>query len=318
MRVRSAVAIAAAAVTVVGGVTAAVALRAGAGHTSSSGAPIVAGSVAPPAVSPASRATSTGPVPRPRRPSSILGTVTRWHYTANGNFGPSGQYLPGAFGFNLADVSSVVELDRLPAGVLGLVWLGYCGGPDRAFQAMVSPMIGNSKTFGFYLMDEPDPRTCPPSNLKGECDWIHRYMPGAKTFALLENRGPTTSPTFANSYTPESSGLDLIGLDPYPVRSDRPLPDYGEIPGYVQAAEAVGWTESSLVPVFQAFGGGNWRGGGTWKLPTPEEEQQILAIWASVLPAPLFDYAYSWGQQNRDQSLSTSRGLQQIFAAHNE
>jgi hypothetical protein len=308
MRTRSAVAIAAAAVTVIGAssVTAAVALRLGAGHAQ------------PAIAAPGSTATSTGTLLRPIRPTPIVVATTRWHYTANGNFGPAGQYLPGGLGFNLADVSSVGDLNRLPAGVLGLVWLGYCGGPDRTFRAKVSPMIGDAKTFGFYMMDEPDPKTCPPANMKAECDWIHRYMPSAKTFALLENRGPATAPTFANSYTPASSGLDLIGLDPYPVRSDLPSPDYGEIAGYVQAAEEMGWPQSSLVPVFQAFGGGNWLGGGTWKLPTPAEEQQLLAIWASVLPAPLFDYAYSWGEQNGDQSLASSPGLQQIFAAHNE
>lgn len=313
MRARSAIAIAAAAVTVIGAgtVTAAMALRLGAGDIGSS-------VITRPATGPGPTATSTTTPLRPIQPNSLVGATTRWHYTANGNFGPSGQYLPGAVGFNLADVSSVSDLNRLPAGVLGLVWIGYCGGPDRTFQAKVSPMIGDARTFGFYLVDEPDPRTCTPANMKAECDWIHSHMPGAKTFALLENRGLATDPTFANSYTPANSGLDLIGLDPYPVRSDLPSPDYGEIAGYVQAAEEMGWPQSSLVPVFQAFGGGNWNGGGTWKLPTPAEEQRLLSTWASVLPAPLFDYAYSWGQQNGDQSLSTSPGLQQIFAAHNE
>jgi hypothetical protein len=251
-------------------------------------------------------------------PSAAIGGVTQWHYTANGNFGSSGQYLPGARGFNLADVSSVTQLNGLPTGVLGLVWLGYCGGADSTFHAKVAPFIGKARTFGFYMMDEPDPGTCLQANLKAECDWIHRYMPGARTFALLENRGSSNSPTFANSYMPGTSGLDLIGLDPYPVRSNLPSPDYAEIARYVQAAEAVGWPQSALVPVFQAFGGGNWRGGATWRLPTPAQEQQILDLWASVLPAPLFDYAYSWGQQNGDQSLSGSRDLQSIFAAHNE
>jgi hypothetical protein len=304
-----------AAVTVIaaGSVTAAVVL-----HLGSSGAASVAGSVTQPTTdAPGSTPPSTTSVSSPSPPNSVIGSLTHWHYTANGNFGSSGRYLPGAVGFNLADVSSVSELDSLPAGVLGLVWLGYCGGPNRRFQAMVSPMIGNPKAFGFYVMDEPDPRTCPPANMKAECDWIHRYMPSAKTFAILENHGSPTSPTFAHSYTPESSGLDLVGLDPYPVRSDLPSPDYLEIAGYVQAAEAVGWPQSSLVPVFQAFGAGSWSGGGTWTLPTPDQEQQLLAIWASVLPVPLFDFAYSWGQQNHDQSLSMSPGLQQIFAAHN-
>jgi hypothetical protein len=311
MRVRSAVAMVAVAgaVTVIGAgsVTAAVLLRLGAGHLGSS-APIVG-----PVTQPTTDATATATISvSPSTPAPAI--LTHWHYTANGNFGSSGQYLPGALGFNLGDVSSVRELDSLPAGVLGLMWLGYCGGPTSTFRAMVSKAIGNPKIFGFYLMDEPDPATCPPANLKAESDWIHRYMPSAKTFALLGNRGPATSPTFANAYTPGNSGLDLIGLDPYPVRSDLPSPDYWEITGYVQAAEAVGWHQSSLVPVFQAFGGG----GGAWTLPTPEQEQQILAIWASLLPVPVFDYAYSWGQQNGDQSLSSSRALQQIFAAHNQ
>jgi hypothetical protein len=305
MRVRSAVAMVAGAVTVIGAgsVTAAVL---GAGHQGSS-APIAAGS----ATQPTTDATPTSTISVPSTPNAVI--LTHWHYAANGNLDSSGHYLPGALGFNLADVSSVRELDSLPAGVLGLLWLGYCGGPTSTFLAMVSKAIGNPKTFGFYLMDEPDPATCPPANLKAESDWIHRYMPSAKTFALLVNRGPANSPTFANAYTPDNSGLDLIGLDPYPVRSDLPSPDYWEITGYVQAAEAVGWPQSSLVPVFQAFGGG----GGTWTLPTPEQEQQILFVWASVLPVPVFDYTYSWGQQNRDQSLSTSPGLQQIFRVHN-
>jgi hypothetical protein len=309
---KSAVAMVAGAVTVIGAgsVTAAALLRPGAGDHGSS-API-----AGPGAQPTTDATATATISvSPSTPDPAI--LTHWHYTANGNLSSSGQYLPGVDGFNLADVSSVRELDSLPAGVLGLVWLGYCGGPNTKFQAMVSPMIGNPRTFGFYMMDEPDPTTCPPANMKAECDWIHRYMPGAKTFVLLANRGAATSPTFANGYTPDNSGLDLIGLDPYPVRSDLPSPDYWEITGYVQAAEAVGWPQSSLVPVFQAFGGGNWGGGLAWTLPTPEQEQQILAIWASLLPVPVFDYAYSWGQQYRDQSLATSPGLQQIFKVHN-
>ena len=209
------------------------------------------------------------------------------------------------------------QLDDLPAGVLGLVWLGYCGGVDSTFRAMVSPMIGDPRLFGFYMADDPNPTACPPAHLRAECAWIHQHLPGAETFAILENQGSATSPTFGTAYTPRSSGLDLIGLDAYPLRADLASPDYGAIAGYVRAAEALGWTQHSLVPVFQAFGGGHW-GGVTWTLPTPAEERQILSAWASVLPAPVFDYAYSWGQQRGDTSLSMSPALQQVFAAHNE
>ena len=160
--------------------------------------------------------------------------VTGLHYTPNGNFGPSGRYLPGAAGFDLADVNADArsELDRLPPGVRGLVWLGDCGGATASFRAATDAFAGDPKLFGFYVMDEPLPTTCPAANLLAENNWIHAHVPDAKTFAILENLGSETEPTFAGSYTPRDSGLDLIGLDPYPVRSELRAPDYAEIGQY--------------------------------------------------------------------------------------
>ena len=65
---------------------------------------------------------------------------------------------------------------------------------------------------------------------------------------------------------------------------------------------------------------GTWSddGGGYYLLPTPSEEQQILATWAALVPTPVFDYAYSWGTQNSDQALESSTDLQAVFAAHNQ
>jgi len=54
-------------------------------------------------------------------------------------------------------VSKVSELNALPNGVLGLVWLGLCNGANSTFIGAVQPFIGNSKLWGFYLMDEPNP-----------------------------------------------------------------------------------------------------------------------------------------------------------------
>jgi hypothetical protein len=68
------------------------------------------------------------------------------------------------------------------------------------------------------------------------------------------------------------------------------------------------------VPVYQAFGGGGYS---DWILPTPAQEQQILSTWGSVVPAPAFDYAYSWGVQVGDTALSDDPALQAVFAAHN-
>lgn len=245
---------------------------------------------------------------------------TSLHYAANGNFDSSGTYLPGAFGFNIADVSSVGVVNTLPSGVLGLVWVSLCNGADSAFQAAIQPFIGNAKVFGFYLMDDPDPATCPQANLKAESDWIHANDPGAKTFIILEVQTASSNPSYANTYNPANSDIDLYGLDPYPCRSELNGCDDTYITKAVAAAISSGVPQQDIVPVFQAFGGGSYvdDGGGSYLLPTAAQETQILATWATVVSTPVFDYVYSWGSQSGDTALASSSALQQVFAQHNK
>jgi hypothetical protein len=252
------------------------------------------------------------PEPSPTPAPNGQWPVTSLHYTANDNFGPSGAYLPGADGFNLADVGDKGALDSLPDGVLGLVWLGDCGGATAAFRDQVDAFAGDPKLFGFYVTDEPDPSSCPAGAIRAEDDWIHAHVPGAKTFAILQNLGADDSPDFT-AYTPDGTGLDLIGLDPYPVTSGGP-PDYREIAGYVAAAQAAGWPVDRIVPVYQAFGNSSE---GDWLLPSTDQERVMLADWAAVTPTPVFDYAYSWGSQSGDTGLAQSPALQALFAAKN-
>jgi Putative Ig domain len=254
------------------------------------------------------------------RNSAPADPVVLYHYAPNGNFGANGSYLPGAVGFNLADVSDVGTLNSLPAGVLGLVWVGLCNGSDANFMSAIQPFMHNPKLFGFYLMDEPDPTgqyapLCPAANLKAESNWIHANVPGAKTFIVMMNLGTPTSPDYAHTYDPPNADIDLFGLDPYPVQPQfTGGVDYGVINAAVTAAEAAGIPAASIVPVFQAFGGGGFT---SFTLPTPAQEQQILSTWSAVVPNPVFDYAYSWGPQNGDQSLSTALDLQLLFLQHN-
>jgi hypothetical protein len=266
-----------------------------------------------------SKGGSTAQCSAPLHTASI-GPVTSLHYAPNANFDSNGNYLPGADGFNLADISDVGTLNSLPTGVLGLAWVGLCNGVDSTFTAAIQPFIGNPKLFGFYLMDEPDPTgqyapLCTAANLMAESDWIHAHLPGAKTFIVMMNLGTPTSPTYANTYNPSNTHIDLFGLDPYPVRPQfTGGVNYNVIGAGVNAAEAAGIPASSIVPVYQAFGGGGYT---SYTLPTPAQEQQILSTWASVVPNPAFDYAYSWGVQDGDQSLSTTPDLQPIFLQHN-
>jgi len=228
--------------------------------------------------------------------------------------------LPGVDGFNLADLSSAGLLPYLPAGVKALVYVGLCNGSDSNFTSTIAPFIGNSKVFGFYLMDEPNPSSCPAANLKAESDWIHANDPGTYTFIVLEDLSSTNHPTYQGSYNPANTDIDLFGLDPYPCRTELGNScDYAWIGLAVTAAEAEGVPLVDIVPVYQAFGGGTWAddGGGQYLMPTSAEESEILATWGSLVPAPVFDYAYSWGSQDSDTALTDSTGDQAVFLAHN-
>ena len=68
-----------------------------------------------------------------------------------------GNFAPAKAGFNLADVSSVEELNALPPGVKGLVWLDQGDGVTQSFIDAVTPYIGNPNVYGFFLKDEPRP-----------------------------------------------------------------------------------------------------------------------------------------------------------------
>ena len=256
-----------------------------------------------------------------------IGT-TRLHFAPNGNFDSKGTYLPGQVGFNLADVSTVRELEALPAGVRGLVWIGRCGGVDASFVQAVRPYVGNPKVLGFYLMDDPDPTGkyfphCAADNLKAESDWIHSKDPGTYTFIVELDRSSADHPSYQGGYNPANSDIDLYGLDPYPCRSENPASApcaYAWLGLAVSAAEAEGIPLADIVPVYQTFGGGTWAddGGGSYQLPTAAQEAAILSTWGSLVPTPVFDYAYSWGSQNGDQSLNGSSALQQVLLVHNE
>lgn len=250
--------------------------------------------------------------------------MTTLHYTAGNNFNAQGAYAPAAAGFNLADVSSVDQLNALPAGVLGMVYLDQGDGVTQSFIDAVKPYIGNPKVYGFYLKDEPDPTgqyntLVTAENLKAESDYIHANVPGAKTFITMMNMGPSDDPTFADTYNPANTHIDLFGIDPYPVRSGTSTVDYGMIDKAVAAAESAGIPTSQIVPVFQTFGGGNWVNdeGGRYVMPTAEQAQSMLAHWSALVPNPAFDYAYSWGSQNGDTALESSPELQSIFLQHN-
>lgn len=251
------------------------------------------------------------------------------HYAPNGNFDVGGNYRPARLGFNLADVRSVEQLDALPDWVKGLAWIGQCNGVDARFRDTVRPYLGNTRLFGFFLMDDPDPRqsnaedarshACKAENLRAESDWIHAKFSGARTFIVLMNLSSSRSPSFQGTYDQRNTHVDFFGVDPYPCRTELNRCDFNMIDRYVAAVLSSGVAPRAIVPVFQAFGGGNWRtdGGGRYALPSAQEEQQLLAHWRRLIPRPAFDMTYSWASQNGDVALEQASDLQTVFFDHN-
>ena len=257
--------------------------------------------------------------------AASLGPVTGYHYTANGNFDSSGNYLPGSLDYNVADISSASALSWIPANVKGLAWIGTCNGADSTFKSTIDSYRGKSNLLGFYLMDDADPTgqwgpLCTAANLRAEADYIHSAVPGVLAFVLPMNLSSSSSPSFDPSYSQANTHVDAYGLDPYPCRTELNGCNYSMINGYVNAAVKIGIPATAIVPVYQTFGLGGWQddGGGQYAVPTAPQEQQILTVWAGLTPNPLFDYAYSYGVQNSDEALSTITSLQPVMKAHND
>jgi len=234
--------------------------------------------------------------------SASSGGQVTLHYTPNED---SAYTTTAGLGFSLHDVGPYQStIDALPSGNKALVWVGEkCpSGVSSQLTTAVAALVSDPRVFGYYLSDEPHVASCPsgPANLAAEADYIHFHTSGQLAFITLTNEGSDYA-AFKESVT----HLDAIGLDPYPCNVNSGC-TYSDIDADVHAAEAAGISSSVIVPVFQVFGDSYYL------MPTPPQLQSILAEWATLVPAPIFDYAYSWGCQNKSLSgcLSTSSGDQ--------
>lgn len=273
----------------------------------------------------AATAVASGMVPG--GPATAVPTATTTlHYTNNVGF----EAGPADVGFNLWDLGPwPEEINALPAGHQALVWVGGdisdCASEytDAEFNALVDRLAGNPRVFGWYLWDEPDLESCPNllALISKRAQYIRTRTGGAQKSFVVSGGGDGEAAPAA--LAPARSGVDLIGLDPYPCRIGETC-EYGLIDQAVQQTVANGIPVSAIVPVYQAFGqtcSSIPTAHRKWRLPTPAELDQIFARWDSLVPNPVFDTAYSWGVQDEwaCPSLAGSTELrdrfQQRFAA---
>jgi hypothetical protein len=259
-----------------------------------------------------------------------------------------------ALGFNLFDIAgsntnpaSTLELvDALPEGTQALVWLGNMGNAskgqscpppgfsDAEFKAQVDILANNPKVFGYNLADEPHPSICPDAAnaISARSDYIHTRAPGQKTYITILDGSNMCLEGEGCEYRDlrlEISHVDLVGIDPYPCHFDsarQPVTcDTSKISQRVQLAVANGIPISAIVPVFQAFGQEGRLDGKSiyYRTPTTTEFQDMLNLWKSLVPNPVFDFAYTWGIQCTEsscpapQSLKNHPELQFLIKQHN-
>ena len=259
-----------------------------------------------------------------------------------------------ALGFNLFDLtgsktnptSTLALVNALPEGTQALVWLGNMGNTpigqscpppgfsDDEFKAQVDILANSPKVFGYNLADEPHPSRCPDAAnaIKARSDYIHIHAPGQKTYITIldgSNMCPEGEGCEYRDLRPEITHVDLVGLDPYPCHFDsagQPVTcNISKISQRVQVAVANGIPISAIVPVFQAFGQEGRLDGKSiyYRTPTTAEFQDMLTVWKSLVPNPIFDFVYTWGIQCTEnscpapQSLKNHPELQLLIKQHN-
>ena len=259
-----------------------------------------------------------------------------------------------ASGFNLFDVAgsktnpanTLALVNALPEGTQALVWLGNLGNApqgqscptpsfnDSEFQAQVDLLANNPKVFGYNLADEPHPSVCPDAAnvIKTRSDYIHTHAPGQKAYITVldgSNMCPADKGCEYRALRPEITHVDLIGVDPYPCHFDnagQPVTcDTSMISQRVQLAIDNGIPVSAIIPVFQAFGQEGRLDGKSiyYRTPSPTEFQDMLNLWKSLVPNPVFDFAYTWGIQctastcPAPQSLKNHPELLLLIKQHN-
>jgi hypothetical protein len=223
---------------------------------------------------------------------------------------------PKRLGFNIFDTSATrSDVHGLPRGVKALVWLGQkCPTvADRPFRRTVRRLADLKRVFGYYLSDEPHVADCPggPLALRSRADFIDKVTDGRQvTFIVLNDDADY------RAFRPRVTHVDLFGLDPYPCSVANPSCDLSKIDEDVGTAIDAGIRKAEIVPVFQAFGQ-ELTDDPYYTLPTARQLRDILRRWAELVPHPVFDYTYSWGNQgSADPTLVDAPELQELFTTY--
>jgi hypothetical protein len=217
--------------------------------------------------------------------------------------------LVASYGWNLLDVSSQSEADRLPPKTRGLIWLGDYDNSSCAWEVSdaelrrdVRKMARDQKVFGYFISDEPDPNACPAAfaQHRARTRLIHALSPGKPTVLLVDSNSGQVS----LKQIPKWAGAaDHIALDPYPCYRGKPC-HFDWIDRIIRAADTAGLSYWGVV---QAFADSTWR----W--PTKAEERHMLSQWAASKQSGYMTFSWRWS----GHTLAKQPGLLGVFKNFN-
>jgi hypothetical protein len=244
------------------------------------------------------------------RQADVAPPGTGLHFIVN----LDGSTAPLDLGYNVVDIgASRSAVEALPRGVKALVWLGQkCPtAADDDFRSAVRQLSDKRRVVGYYLSDEPHIGDCPggPEALATRTHFIDKVSNGRQKSFVVLSEDEDFRP-----FRPAVTGVDLVGLDPYPCSDAHPDCDLSKIDTEVRVAREKGIPLRMIVPVYQVFGQEN-ADDGYYHLPTRDQLRRMLSRWAEVVPSPVMDYTYGWGHQSSaDPTLVDAPGLQQVLA----
>lgn len=219
-------------------------------------------------------------------------------------------------GFDVIDTGpSKAAIDALPSGTQAMVWLGEkCPTHiDDAFRASVRALKDDPKVYGYFLSDEPHIAYCPrgPARLATRTSFIRKVTDGAqKSFIVIS---ATEEKLSYHAFRPAATGVDLVGIDPYPCSITYPRCSFRKITFRVRQAVRAGIPRKKIVPSFQAFGQERIASH-YYNLPTRSQLRHILERWAKAVPRARLDFTYGWGNQpTAKPTLADSSTLQDLL-----
>jgi hypothetical protein len=186
------------------------------------------------------------------------------------------------------------DLDALPSGVKGMVWVGNYDNSicdwqksDDWIRSHLAAIKGHPAIAMYYLADVPHIWDCPtlPQQMKARSDLVHSIDPGPPTFVLIEPRANE------NPYAPYVGTTDIIGADRYPC-------SYKD--GCVMSLidDTIALLEDAHAPRYwaslQAFADS------THRMPTPDELREEFRRWGASRADGVLAFSWNFGTDTLD------------------